>query len=227
LNLKDSNETVDDIMQNIAHQWRQPLSQINSIVLAIDAILEKNGTHSDALETRLLEIEALTKYMSNTIDDFNKNDEKVCGKSFYILDAIDEAISFTIGSLNDNGINLTTDIDGTVECFGNKGELLQVIVVIINNAKDAILERNKFNAIIDITAKIQNDISIIQISDNGGGMTKKMMDKIFNPDFTTKHKSEGTGIGLSMSKKIIEENLNGELNVKNYNEGTCFEIRLK
>ena len=218
---------IKETMESIAHQWRQPLSQINSTVSLIDKILYEKNIQDPLLEEKLQEIEALTKYMSNTIDDFknhftqNEEQEKIKLETL-----VKKAISAVESSLKANKITLSLNIEGEYEyeCYAN--QLKQILIVLLNNAKDALLERNTFNAKIEVTILHANDEYIINIADNAGGITKSVMEKIFEPYYTTKHKSVGTGIGLYMARKIIVERHNGSLSVKNLGDGTEFSIIL-
>ena len=224
--MSKKDEELEHIFKQIAHQWRQPLSQINSIVFAIDTIMDEENCYNERINKKLLELEVVTKYMSNTIEDFKNNHKENNQNSFFIKDIVDEIERILSTSLKEKAISLDISIDENLSFRGDKNQLLQVIIVIINNAKDALMERNIFNAKIGIKATKESDKCLIKISDNAGGMTKSTIEKIFNEDFTTKHKSEGTGIGLNMVKKIIQENFNGKIVVSNCNEGTCFEIKI-
>jgi len=216
-----------EMLENIAHQWRQPLSQINSSVLLIDDILNEKEFKNRDVEERLLEIESLTKYLSNTINDFKdffaQNKQK---ESFFLRDMIEKSVYIVKGSLKKNNIEVIIDIQNEFKYYGYESELQQVIVVILNNAKDALVNRNILMAKITITIELDDEFYNIRVSDNAGGIAKEIKDKIFDPYFTTKHKSQGTGLGLYMSKKIIEDSLDGSLNVYNCDYGVCFEIRL-
>ncbi|EHP29160.1 histidine kinase [Sulfurimonas gotlandica GD1] len=219
---------MGEMLENIAHQWRQPLTQINSSVLLIDDILHEKNFRNVDVEERLLEIESLTKYLSNTINDFKDffaNDKMK--NEFLLREMIEKSIYIVKGSLKKNNIEVTVDIENDFRYFGYEGELQQVVVVILNNAKDVLLSRNINSPIINISIELKDGFYTIRICDNAGGITKNIREKIFEPYFTTKHKSKGTGLGLYMSKKIIEESMDGELNVKNHNMGSCFEIKLK
>jgi signal transduction histidine kinase len=219
--------SMNEMMQNIAHQWRQPLSQINSTVGIIDDILYKKNIQDPLLEEKLKEIETLTKYMSNTINDFQgyfkKNNEKA---SFYLGDTIEKSVDIIRGVFKENKIVITTNIDKNLECNGYDNELQQVIVILLNNAKDALLNRNVHIARVEINVFELEGKYVVEVCDNAGGMTKNLMKKVFEPYFTTKHKSQGTGLGLYMSKKMIEERFNGSLSVRNAHDGVCFRITL-
>lgn len=216
---------LNKTLQEIAHQWRQPLSQINSLVLVIDAILQKNGTLTNEIEKKLLDIENLTMFMSNTIDDLS-NPIQTNKDLLSINDVIYNLKMLMENILDEKNIKLFININNTIQVKSNFGKLLQALLVIINNAKDALVERNIYDAYIDISIEEEKDYCLIKISDNAGGITKKTMQKIFDNDFSSKHHSEGSGLGLHMTKTIIESDLSGILKVSNYNHGTCFEIKL-
>lgn len=219
--------SIKETMENIAHQWRQPLSQINSTVGVIDRILYEKKIQEPLLEEKLQEIEALTKYMSNTIDDFkshfaNNMPKEVIG----LASVVEGAIDAVLASLHESGIAIETRIDVNDECECYKNQLQEIIIVLLNNSRDALLERNTYMPKIEVDIVDENSYIVIKVSDNAGGITKSVMQKIFEPYYTTKHKSQGTGIGLFMARKIIEEKHSGSLSVKNVAQGTEFSISL-
>lgn len=220
--------SMGEMIENIAHQWRQPLSQINSAVLVVDELLHEKGVKDINIEEKLLEIESLTRYMSKTIDDFkdffskNKNKE-----TFYVQELIEKSVYIVKGTLKANNIEIQINADKNITCHGYANELQQVIVVILNNAKDMFISRNIFKPKIEIDVKKFDENLEIIICDNAGGISPSIVDKIFEPYFTTKHKSQGTGLGLYISKMIIEESMGGLLYVTPLKQGTCFHIDLK
>ncbi|MFT5835248.1 MAG: C4-dicarboxylate-specific signal transduction histidine kinase [Sulfurimonas sp.] len=219
---------MGEMLENIAHQWRQPLSQINSSVLLIDDILHEKNFKNIDVEERLLEIESLTKYLSNTINDFKDffTHDKM-KNSFLLREMIEKSIYIVKGSLKKYNIEVVVDIKKEYKYYAYESELQQVVLVLLNNAKEALVIRNIKDPIINIHIEKIDEFFIIKICDNAGGITKNIRDKVFEPYFTTKHKSKGTGLGLYMSKKIIEESLDGTLSVRNCNKGVCFEIKLR
>ncbi len=218
---------MGEMIENIAHQWRQPLAQINSSVLIVDAYLQKNKCFDTTIEKKLLEIESLTAYMSKTIDDFKNffNPDKQKTK-FKVKNAIEKSYNILKGSLVSKEIRTITTIDPKLECYGYLDELQQVILALLNNAIDALVLMNIESPLITVESYELEGYIYINIEDNASGIKKEIMNKIFEPYFTTKHKSQGTGLGLYMSKMIIEEGLGGNLNVTNGAKGALFTIQI-
>jgi signal transduction histidine kinase len=168
--------------------------------------------------------------MSNTIDDF-RNFFKVeqVKMEFDLKDTIYHVIDVSKPTLSNFNINLTHYIneEESFKMFAYSNALIQVLTNIINNAKDALVENNIEHKKIDITLKHKNQDIVITISDNAGGIPENIMEKIYNPYFSTKDKKSGTGLGLYMSKTIIEEYMDGHIKVENRDGGASFEIFLK
>ncbi|MBL4729806.1 MAG: ABC transporter substrate-binding protein [Sulfurimonas sp.] len=218
---------MGEMMENIAHQWRQPLSGVNSCVLVIDDTLDEAGIKNEILEEKMQEIESLTKYMSNTIDDFkNFFDPKKEKSNIIIEDIIGKTLEVLKGKIEKHQIKVTVDLRGVHECFTHSNELQQVFLAIINNAIDILASNTVPSPNIKIEIKRVKENIFITICDNAGGISEELVEKIFEPYYTTKYKAQGTGLGLYISKVIIEDSLGGELNVKNSFTGACFTIRL-
>ena len=157
---------IKETMENIAHQWRQPLSQINSTVSVIDKILYEKNIQEPELEKKLQEIESLTKYMSNTIDDFKSHFANTAKKSdVRLATIIQNAIATLEISLEENNIEISTNIDEEYQCLCHEKQLEQIIIVLLNNAKDALLERNTFEAKIRVSLYLEKCQYIIKIAD--------------------------------------------------------------
>lgn len=218
---------VGETLAHIAHQWKQPLSQINSVVVNIEADFEDKKLTQDVLEEHLNEIEKLTFYMSDTIESFNTylqpNDKK---EVFSIKEAFDNSFELIYKLLESRQIECKIDIKEDSTVSGVKKEFIQAILVILNNAKDVLIEKNVRYPKINILIAKKDNKAILEISDNGGGISLKYFDKIFDPYFTTKPHSQGTGHGLCMAKMIVEKSMHGQLNVKNENLGAKFSILL-
>ncbi|MCP4971323.1 MAG: HAMP domain-containing histidine kinase [Arcobacter sp.] len=216
---------VGETLAHIAHQWKQPLSQINSVVVNIEADFEEKKLTYEVLEEHLNEIEKLTFYMSDTIESFNTylqpNEEK---EIFSIKEAFDNSFELVYKLLESKQIDCKVNIEEDSFVKGVKKEFIQVILVILNNAKDVLIEKSVRFPKINIFIGKKDNKAVLEISDNGGGISSKYFDKIFDPYFTTKPHSQGTGHGLCMAKMIIEKSMHGNLNVKNEDLGAKFSI---
>ena len=169
--------------------------------------------------------------MSITIEDFtnffNPLKQK---KNFEIKNAIIKSLTILKKTIEQENIKIKVDVPIKYKVLGMSNELSQVIINLIQNAKDAFIQNNIQNKEIFITLKeeqISNKkYALLEIKDNAGGIKDENIDKIFEPYFTTKHKSQGTGLGLFMSKMIVEKSLEGEINHKNCDDGSVFTITI-
>ena len=219
--------SLGQMIANIAHQWRQPLTELNLTLYNMKkASLKKDEQKVDTLYK---DSTTLIKNMSNTIEDFTnffnpKKDKEV----FIIKDAINEAINILNKVMIQEQIDIKITILEDCKALGISNELVQVIINLIQNAKDAFNVNNIKNKKISIILKdemIDNiNYACIYVEDNALGINKESIDKIFEPYFTSKHKSQGTGLGLFMSKMIIEKSLNGKIEHKNIKDGSRFSI---
>ncbi|QDF30417.1 sensor histidine kinase [Halarcobacter anaerophilus] len=218
---------VGETLAHIAHQWKQPLSQINSVVANIEADFEDKKLNSKRLEEHLNEIEKLTFYMSDTIESFNNylqpNDEK---EVFSIKEAFDNAFALVYKLFESKQIECKFEIKEDSQVLGVKKEFVQAILVILNNAKDVLVDNKIEKPKINIYIGREENRVCLEISDNGGGIPQEYFEKIFDPYFTTKPHSQGTGHGLCMAKMIVEKSMHGKLKVKNELFGAKFSIEL-
>ncbi|TLP39202.1 sensor histidine kinase [Arcobacter arenosus] len=219
--------SMGEMIGNIAHQWRQPLAQISAIHMNMKVTYDFNKFDKKYLDEKIKEANTLTSYMSQTINDF-QNFFKPQGEKelFSIKKACEDAFYIIESSLKYHGINLEFDVIEDSEVLGYKNEYSQVILNILSNAKDIFLERKIESPKIKIEIKVGENYSIVKIQDNAGGVEKSILDKIFEPYFTTRHKTQGTGIGLYMAKNIIERNMQGFINVRNFENGALFTIKV-
>jgi PAS domain S-box-containing protein len=216
---------MGEMIENIAHQWRQPLAQINSSVLLIDSALNQQNIQNQEVETQLNDIEQVTSYMSRTIDDFKNFFHSDKTKQTFLLHrAVEQSLNILKGAFKNYDIHIRTKYDQSIEVKSHPEALQQVIITILNNAKDALIERKIVHPIVEIETLKTSTHTIIKIYDNALGIEHNIQDKVFEPYFTTKHKSQGTGLGLYMAKMITEQALEGELKFYNKNDGVCFEI---
>jgi len=221
---------MGEMIGNIAHQWRQPLSVISTAASGMKIEREFGILQDEKLYTYCDSITTSTQYLSDTIDTFrNFIKEKKERKEFILQDRINNALEIISSSLANHHIKLINNInyDHPVKITLVAGELSQVIINIINNAKDAIMEKKIEDPYVQISLNFdQEGMVTIVIEDNGGGIDENIINKIFDPYFTTKHQSQGTGLGLHMSYKIITESLKGSLSAKNTKDGVAFMISL-
>ncbi len=227
--------SMGEMIGNIAHQWRQPLSAISTAASGVKIHDEMNILNKQLLHESLDAIINNTKLLSNTIDDFReffKKEKK--RETFNIAHTIKKVLKLLSASLKNKNIQVIENIEN-IEIDSLENEFIQAILNIINNAKDALLLSNIKNKYIFIDLTSKEEYLYLTIKDNANGISEEIIDKIFEPYFTTKFKSQGTGIGLYMSRIIIVNHMNGELNVSNieftYNNkkyrGANFEIILK
>jgi two-component system C4-dicarboxylate transport sensor histidine kinase DctB len=219
--------SMGEMIGNIAHQWRQPLAQVSAIFMNMKVTYDFDNFSQKYLNEKVEEANKLTQHMSQTINDF-QNFFSPYGKEevFCVETACKEALFIVESSLNYHEIKVNFSILNNPKTIGHKNEYSHVILNILNNAKNVLLEKNVKDPVINIEIKDGDKFAIVKIGDNGGGIDKTILNKIFEPYFTTRHKTQGTGIGLYMSKNIIENNMRGYLNVKNTDVGACFTIKV-
>ncbi len=216
---------MGEMIAMIAHQWRQPLSSISAIStkiqlsLALDEEIKK-----ESLTQELGTIDKRITLLSNTIDDFrnfyNTNHEK---KEFDLSHTIHQAIEVLTPAIENAEVTLEFKNSLTSRVTSLESELIQVLMNIIKNAID-ILNEQDIERKITVTAYQDSEHTYIVIKDNAGGVAEKIIDKIFNPYFSTKKEKHGMGLGLYMSKLIIQEHCDGQLDVHNTDKGAVFTI---
>ena len=223
------NAQMGEMIGNIAHQWRQPLSVISTSASGI-LIKKEMGTITDTQEVEMLEsIIDKVNYLSQTIDTFRDYiKEKKEFKETILQESLTKDINIIQASLSNHHITLINKINDTkpIQINTLNSELSQVIINLFNNAKDALVEKEVMEPFIKISLEKENDRAIIKIEDNGKGIPQEILPKIFDPYFTTKHQAQGTGLGLYMSKEIIEKHLKGKLYATNTSNGVIFTIEL-
>ncbi|MCJ8325772.1 MAG: HAMP domain-containing histidine kinase [Campylobacterales bacterium] len=220
--------SLGSMINMIAHQWRQPLSELSGVLMELELSTRFDKVDKNHVLESINRSDRVINYMSNTIDDF---------RNFYKPDKVKEF--FLVSSACENALNL---INASLKNLNIKYELIiindkkintflreysQVILNIISNAKDVLVEKKIKNPKIEIIIDSSSKYSKVYIKDNALGIKKKYLDLIFDPYFSTKDSKHGTGLGLYISKLIIEKNMQGELSVKNDKEGAVFMIKVK
>lgn len=205
---------MGEMLENIAHQWKQPLSIITTLTSGILLNKELNILTDEFLKDGLNNITNSVKYMSKTIDDFrNFYNNKLEKKEFSIKNSIEKSLVLLSSKLMKNNVIIIKNIED-IEILGYENEIIQVYMNILNNAMDSLENLKDEIKIIKITGRIEGNKAYIEFLDNAGGINEEIIDKIFDSHFTTKDATKGTGIGLYMSRIIISK-AKGELNVFN------------
>ncbi len=218
---------MGEMIGNIAHQWRQPLNDIGLYIQNLQDSWEFDELTEEKLAGVVKStIEKLT-YMSQTIDDFRNffrsDKEKI---SFSLSDNIRKTIMLTEASFKANSIDIEMKLSEDVMFTGYPNEFSQALLNILNNAKDVLIEKKMKNPKVHISLLKSGKRTVLTISNNGDSIPQDIIDKIFDPYFTTKIKSTGTGLGLYISKTIIERNMLGKLTVRSIKNHTEFKIEL-
>jgi len=218
--------SLGEMLQNIAHQWRQPLGSLMMIIQSFESKFHAKKLDEAFISSRVEDAQLLSQNMSDTLEDFrtffNPNRAK---RAFSIKEVIQKAIDLSKYQLEKEEITLALMIKDDLEVFGFKNELIHVLLNLIGNSKDILCTQSDLKKkIIHIVAKQNDETIFINVIDNGGGIKSDIIPKVFDPYFTTKHKSVGTGIGLYMSKQMVEKHMNGKIGVKNIKHklGTSF-----
>ena len=207
--------SMGQMIENIAHQWRQPLSLITTSASGIKLKKQLNDLDDEFLNKTLDGILNTSKYLSNTIDDFRYFFKPQKEKEDFYLE---KCCTKTIELINPNFVSQNIKIIHKIENIkvtGYETELIQVLINVLNNSKDALLSINNDEKLIFIDIFKKDDKAIIEINDNAGGIDEGIVHKVFEPYFTTKHQSQGTGIGLFMCREIINKHMNGQIEISN------------
>ncbi|MFA9373834.1 MAG: cache domain-containing protein [Poseidonibacter sp.] len=216
------------MLSMIAHQWRQPLSEVSGILMEMETANKFKKLDDKMIKESIKDSNKLISFMSNTIDDFRNffkpDKEKV---EFHVEDACNEAVTLVSASIKNFGITLKKDIKVSPIIRGYKREFAQVMLNLMSNAKDALVQRDIKEPYIKLCLDYKDDKVIITVEDNAGGIKEAYIPNIFDPYFTTKESLKGTGLGLYMSKMIIEKNMGGELSFENTKQGALFTVVLK
>ena len=209
---------LGEMIGNIAHQWRQPLSVISTGATGMLLQKEVGNLTDDDIDEACKAINKHSQFLSKTIDDFGnyiKGDRKK--EIFSLSDDINDFLNFVEPDIDNNKLNIILELQDDIKIEGYPNELIQCFVNIFNNSKDVLIELDEDNRYIFISTMKENDNTIIKFKDNGGGINEDILLKIFEPYFTTKHKSRGTGLGLHMTYNLIVDGMNGTVNAQNVN----------
>ncbi len=218
---------LGEMIEQIAHQWRQPLNTMALINQDMYIKQQLGQLNDDDFERSHDQINDNLQYMSRTINDFrNMHMSEKEEEHFALEEVIEKVISLNDASLKYAHITCSVESAGEHYIKSYKNELLQILMNLIKNSRDAILEREQKDGHINISITEDSRRFTIRFQDNGGGIGEENIKHIFEPYFTTKDESKGSGIGLYMSRAIIEEKLHGSIDVENTDEGVRFTITI-
>lgn len=219
---------MGEMINNIAHQWRQPLNVLALLAQKMRLYYDMGSFTSEFMHESVNKAMDLINHLSRTIDDFRNFFEPDKEKTEFM---IHEVVVRTVSLIEDSFAHLQISIEfhgsSTATVIGFPNEYSQVLLNILMNARDVLVERQPDKALVSVTISTEGEWSVVTISDNGGGIDDGVMGKIFDPYFTTKGPDRGTGLGLYMSKTIIEKNMNGRLTARNTADGAEFRIELR
>ncbi len=212
--------SMGEMIANIAHQWRQPLGSMMMIIQGIQTKMSLGKLSPDLLDVKVHDAILLGENMSDTLKNFQNFFKPTKAKeSFTLKSCIEHSLTLSKYILEQHKINVSIKISESIKLHTYYNELSHVFLNIVANAEDA-LSLTKGEKFIEIVAKEVNDKIYIYITDNGGGIKEDVLPHIFEPYFTTKYKSKGTGLGLYMSQQIIEKHMQGTIRCKN----VCYTI---
>jgi len=217
---------MGEMISMIAHQWRQPLSLINTLIATMRIKQELDLLDKNTISKSFTKIESTVNFLSETIDDFRdyfKPNKLISEVTLHQL--FNKSISFLKDEMDHLSIKYIIDINEDIKIFTYKNELLQSLINIFKNSIDAFKYADINDRKIEVKVKNQETNIIISIEDNAGGIEPEVLQKIFEPYFSTKNKN-GTGLGLYMCKTIIEKNLNGDINISSKDGITQTVIQL-
>ncbi len=219
------NAAMGEMLNMIAHQWRQPLNTIsmtaNNILMEQELECLDDENLVEYINSIVKESSELSEIIDNFRNYFSPTKEK---EEIAVTAIIQDTIDIVNSNLKDNNIELIIQNKSDSTIYTHKQELMQVLLNLINNSKDAFISNEKEKRVIIISTKNENENIIIDLCDNAGGINCNIINEIFNPYFTTKNDLNGTGLGLYMCKIVIEKYMNGKLSVENMKDGVCFTI---
>jgi len=216
LNEQSKLVSMGEMIGNIAHQWRQPLSVISTGITGMQVEKEYGLLTDKKFEETCEMINSNAQYLSKTIDDFRNfaKGERI-KKKFNLKSDITSFLHLVEGSIKSTNIKVILNLDENIILNGYENELTQCFINIFNNSKDVLLDQEDTNRFVFITTLLQNDEIIIIFKDNGGGISQDALSRVFEPYFTTKHQSQGTGLGLHMTYNLIVDGMGGSIDAHN------------
>jgi signal transduction histidine kinase len=225
--LQSRQAAMGEMINNIAHQWRQPLNNLSLTVQILREVYHDGECSHEYMDDTVNQLTRLIQHMSQTIDDFRnffRPDREMT--PFNLKERVCKTLVLVKDSFRLNNINVDMKAEEDLFITGFPNELSQVLLIILNNATDALTEGNVASPRIEINLFREGLRTVTTISDNAGGIPVAIIDRIFEPYFTTKDAEKNTGIGLYMSRAIIEKRFNGKISARNTGQGAEFRIEV-
>ena len=214
---------MGEMINMIAHQWRQPLNALSAIAIKMDMKNEMDMLSKEEIEKSASFIQKTVQNMSDTINSFlNFAKGNSIKEKFEINELLEDVLNMMKAQLDSHNIDIEINTE-LIYFHSHKNEILQILLNLISNARDVLAERKKENKKIKINIYTEDNYGVIEVEDNAGGIDEKIIDRIFEPYFTTKG-PKGTGLGLYMSKMLATEKLKGDILVENGKEGARFRL---
>lgn len=218
---------MGELLSNIAHQWRQPLNHLGLAIQTLPMDFEDGDLDGHKLKQFVDDTMGILDHLSQTIDEF---------RNFFAIEhsrtkfdpclMTEKTISLVRAGFEQLGISVILVKQGSKPIMGYGDEFSQVVINLLTNAKDILLERHIRKPMIEVRCYCEDNITCVAVRDNGGGIREEILAKIFDPYFTTKFSSQGTGIALYMAKMIIEKHMGGSCTASNTTDGAEFVIKL-
>lgn len=223
--LQNRQAAMGEMINNIAHQWRQPLNDLGLILQSMTLLAEPRAPQG--LDTMVEQAMAVILHMSQTIDDFRNYFKPDKAKvDFPVSQPVAQTVSLVEGNFRALGIALEIEAAADPVVHGFPNEFAQVLLNVLLNARDVLIERKAPQPHIDLCIGREGERTVVTIADNGGGIEPGVLEKVFEPYFSTKGPEHGSGIGLFMAKTIIEKNMGGKIAARNTAEGAEFRIEV-
>lgn len=218
---------MGELLNMLAHQWRQPLSRISAVTTQLQMALALGEIDTKEFNRQVISIETYTHDLSSTIDEFRMLYEPSnLSKNTPACQLLEKSLSIMSSLFKTQNIQTSLLCGESTKSFFASAELYQVILSLLKNSQEAFLEKNVQDPYINISASQEEETLTIVVKDNAGGISAEIIEKIFDPYFSTKENKNGHGLGLYMSRKVIEKHYNGQLKVSSTDHTTCFTINL-
>jgi PAS domain S-box-containing protein len=225
--VKSRQAAMGETIDYIAHQWKQPLNILSLVVQVMRGAYQDGELTGEDMDKASDQIMEIVTHMSQTINDFRSftsPDREM--KAFELNEMVNKTLALVDDCLKENKIQVTIKAEDALIITGYQNEYCHVLLNILNNAREALVERNISSPQIEINLYRESGRTVATISDNAGGIPEEIIGRVFDMYFSTKEEAKGTGIGLYMSKTIIEKHMNGKLTVRNTKEGAEFRIEV-